>query len=182
MVVGTQTFEEMALANPRLELHRGVVREKPPMSWDHTDLKSKLGFLLQGQLDRSRYRVHIDGAHVRRLGGAYYIPDIAVVPTEYGHPFRGRPGVLAVHDAPMPLVVEVWSKSTGDYDVDDKIPEYIARGDQEIWRLHPYERTLIARRRQDDGTYLETIYRGGVVPCAALPGVEIDLDRLFEDV
>ena len=182
MVVSTRTFEEMALANPRLELHRGVVREKPPMSWDHTDLKSKLGFLLQGQLDRSQFRVHIDGARVRRLGGSNYIPDIAVIPTEYGAPFRGRPGVLAVYDAPLPLVVEVWSESTGTYDVDEKIPEYIARGDQEIWRLQPYERILTAKRRQSDGSYVEQTYRGGVVRCAALPDVEIDLDRLFGDV
>jgi Uma2 family endonuclease len=82
MVVGTRTFEELALANPRLELHRGDVREKPAMSWDHTDLTSELGFLLRGQLDRRRYRVHIDGARVRRLGGSNYVPDIAVIPTE----------------------------------------------------------------------------------------------------
>jgi Uma2 family endonuclease len=75
--------------------------------------------------------------------------------------------------------VEIWPRSTGDYDVEEKLPEYQRRGDLEIWRLHPYERTLTAWRRQPDGSYTETIYTGGVVHPVALPGVAIDLDALF---
>ena len=181
MVVTAQTFEELALANPDrlLEMHRGVVREKPPTTWSHSDLSSELGFRLRAQLDTRRYRVHVNGARLRRPGGNYFVPDIAVIPVELGKPFRGRADVLAVYDAPLPLVVEVWSPSTGDYDVDEKLPEYQARGDREIWRLHPYDRTLRAYRRTLDGEYEQHDYRGGVVRCLALPSVEIDLDDLF---
>jgi len=77
-------------------------------------------------------------------------------------------------------VVEVWSPSTGDYDVDAKLPEYHRRGDQEIWRIHPYERMLTAWRRQPDGSYTETVYTGGVVHPLAFPVVAIDLDTLFD--
>lgn len=63
--------------------------------------------------------------------------------------------------------------------VDDKLPEYMRRGDQEIWRLHPFEQTLTAWRRQSDGGYRETTYRSGVVRSASLQGVEIDLAALF---
>ena len=80
----------------------------------------------------------------------------------------------------MPLVVEVWSPSTGDYDVETKLQEYKRRGDAEIWRLHPYERTLIAWRLQTDGSYSETLYREGMVVPISLPNVSIDLDSLFE--
>ena len=93
----------------------------------------------------------------------YYVPDIVVVPTEAGRAFRGSPGTLPVFRDPAQLVVEVWSPSTGDFDVDCKIPEYKARGDHEIWRLHPFDRTLTAWRRQPDGSYVETIHREGVV-------------------
>ena len=79
----------------------------------------------------------------------------------------------------MPLVVEVWSPSTGDYDVETKLQEYQRRGDLEIWRIHPYEQTLTAWRRQPDGSYTETLYRGGRVQPVALPNVTIDLDDLF---
>ena len=49
----------------------------------------------------------------------------------------------------------------------------------EIWRLHPYDKTLTTWRRQRDGSYAETVYTGGQVHPVALPGVTIDLDALF---
>jgi Uma2 family endonuclease len=86
---------------------------------------------------------------------------------------------LEVYDEPMPLVVEVWSPSTGDYDVDSKLPEYRRRGDLEIWRLHPFERTLTVWRRQPSGGYRKRIYTGGVIRPVAIPDVTIDLDAIF---
>jgi Uma2 family endonuclease len=70
---------------------------------------------------------------------------------EYVRPKRGSPG-LEYYEQPLPLVVEVWSPSTGEYDIDSKLPEYQARGDKEIWRLHPYERTVRSWQRQPDGS------------------------------
>jgi Uma2 family endonuclease len=102
------------------------------------------------------------------------------VPTSYGAEFRDRRDKLAIFSEPLPLVVEVWSPSTGGYDVDAKLPIYQRRGDLEIWRIHPFERTLTAWRRQPDGSYEETIYRGGIVEPVALPGVSIDLEALFD--
>ena len=51
---------------------------------------------------------------------------------------------------------------------------------EEIWRIHPYERTLTAWRRLPDGSYDETVHHEGVVSPTALPGVEIDLAALFD--
>ena len=79
----------------------------------------------------------------------------------------------------MPLVVEVWSPSTGDFDVAVKLREYQLRGDAEIWLVHPYDRTLTAWRRQTDGGYSETLYREGSIEPVALPGVRIELAALF---
>ena len=80
----------------------------------------------------------------------------------------------------MPLVVEVWSPSTGDYDVMTKLQQYQFRGDAEIWLVHPYDRTLTAWRRRPDGSYSETLYREGSIEPVALPGVCIELASLFE--
>ena len=77
-------------------------------------------------------------------------------------------------------MVEVWSPSTGDYDVDAKLPVYQQRGDLEIWRIHPYERTLTTWRRQPDGSYEETLHRDGTITPVALPGVTIDLGALLD--
>ena len=73
----------------------------------------------------------------------------------------------------------MWSRSTGDYDVEEKLAVYQQRGDLEIWRIHPYERTLTAWRRLPDGSYDETIHHEGVTRPTALPSVEIDLAALF---
>lgn len=159
------------------ELHDGRLVEKPGMSWKHLDLSFELGHQLRLQLDRDHYRVFIEG-RVLRHESTILQPGLLVVPTEYGDRIAEHQP-LAVLPAPLPLVVEVWSPSTGEYDLDTKIPVYIDRGDQEVWRIHPYERTLTRWVRQPDGSYVELLHRDGMVALAAFPGVVIDLDQLM---
>lgn len=102
-----------------------------------------------------------------------------VIPTAFVQALRERPGSLDAYADPLPLVVEIWSPSTAGYDINEKLPDYQRRGDLEIWRVHPCERTLTAWRRRPDGTYTEAVYRGGIVRPESLPGVSIDLDVLF---
>ncbi|HEY7032605.1 MAG TPA: hypothetical protein VH482_14785 [Thermomicrobiales bacterium] len=49
MSVAQKTYEELALENPkrRLELHRGQIREKPPMSVGHNHSMRRLGWQLK---------------------------------------------------------------------------------------------------------------------------------------
>ena len=109
MPVSEAAFRKLALEEPdgHWELHCGVPRQKPSMTFEHN-----------------------------------YVVDY-LVPMDYIRPHRGRRDELEVYDAPLPLVVEIWSPSTGEFDVTTKLLEYQRRGDLEIWRLHPYERTLI---------------------------------------
>jgi Uma2 family endonuclease len=160
------------------ELHDGRLVEKPGMSWKHLDIVALLIVLLHQQLDRATYRVFAE-SRVRRPAATVFLPDVAVVPTAYGEDIRDLP-VLAIFSDPLPLVVEVWLPSTGDYDVDAKLPLYQQRGDLEIWRIHPYERTVTSWIRQADGSYQETLHRDGTISPVALPGVTIDLGTLFE--
>lgn len=102
-----------------------------------------------------------------------------MIPAHYKTPTEGDPRAFNAFDEPLPLVVEVWSWTTGAYDIAAKLPTYQARGDRELWYIHPYERTLTAWRRQADGSYSETLYTGGIVPVLSLPGVEIDFDALL---
>jgi Uma2 family endonuclease len=180
--ISGETYERLALAEPdrKWELRDGVLREKPGMTSAHNELEVTLGYMLMSQLDRAAYRVRIDAGRLRRPEATYFIPDVFVVPTAYVVPLLDQHDVLEVFDQPLPLVVEVWSRSTGDYDVAEKIAVYQQRGDLEIWRLHPYERTLTTWRRQPDGSYEETVYREGTISPTAPPGVEIDLAALFD--
>jgi Uma2 family endonuclease len=139
----------------------------------------ELAFRLRQQLDPHRFRVRYSAGHVSRSAESYYIPDVYVILIEL---FRAQLGTRQpeVYQPPLPLVVEVCSPSTGGYDVDAKLPEYQRRGDQEIWRVHPFDRTLTAWRRQPDGSYTESRYTGGSVQPVALRSVTIDLDTLFD--
>jgi Uma2 family endonuclease len=134
---------------------------------------------LYNQLDRNAFRVRPHHARLRRSADTYYVPDVAVIPAALEQVLRERPGSLDAYADPLPLVVEIWSPSTGAYDVNEKLADYQERGDREIWRIHPYERILTAWRRQSQGIYTETVYRGGIVRPESLPGVAIDLDELF---
>ena len=149
------------------------------MTLEHNSLGYWLSVQIATQVDRTRFDVRFNAGHVSRSPENYYIPDVMVMPVDLQQGLRGG-GVLEAYAAPLPLVVEVWSRSTGDYDVETKLKEYQRRGDQEIWRLHPYERTLTIWRRQPDGSYLESLHGGGTIQPVAVPGVTVDLDALFE--
>ncbi len=179
MAVSPATYERLALEDPdsKWELVCGRLRRKPPMTTEHNELETELTYMLRGQLDRSQYRVRSESARVRKQT-TYYVPDVFVAPAAAADAFLGT-GSLEVFENPLPLVVEVWSKSTGEYDVGGKLAEYQRRGDLEIWRIHPYDKTLTSWVRAQDGTYGQALYTGGSVRCAALPGVVVDLDALF---
>mgnify|MGYP000633828634 CR=1 FL=1 len=182
MSVTEQTYQAVAVEDPerQWELHDGLLVEKPWMGNEHSDVMSYLGFALMGQLDGEKFRVHIDSTRLRETQRRYYIPDVVVIPIDLFRRGLGHPGQLEFYNEPMPYVAEVWSPSTGRYDVDTKLPAYMGRGDREIWRLHPYERTLTTWVRQLDGTYTMTVYHGGIVELSSFPGVTIDLDALFD--
>ena len=180
--ISEEAYERLALAEPdrKWELRDGHLREKPGMTFAHNWLEMKLGYMLMSQLDWAVFQVRVDSGRVRRPHETYFIPDVFVVPAALVAPLLDRQDVLEVYDQPLPLVVEVWSRSTGDYDVEEKLAVYQQRGDLEIWRIHPYERTLTSWRRQPDGSYEQMIHRGGTLTPVALPGVIIDLNTLWD--
>jgi Uma2 family endonuclease len=178
--VSEETYRRLALGNTHLELHHGQLREKPGMSVEHNDVMMHLISLLDRQLDRGAYHLRASVGRLRRFPDTYYIPDIAVVPAAMVQALRQHPGSLDAYSDPLPLVVEIWSPSTGGYYIKEKLPDYQQRGDLEIWYIHPYERTLTTWRRLPDGAYAEAVFRDGVVRPESLPGVTIELDALFE--
>ena len=181
MLTRERTLEEIMLGDPerKWEVHRGRLREKPAMTMAHNRVEMRLVLQLGPQLDFDRVDIRSDTGRVRHGPGTYYVPDVYVAPIPGSGTIRDQPVGLEVFDEPLLLVVEVWSPSTGDYDVDEKLPAYMQRGDLEIWRLHPVELTLTAWRRQPDGDYAESVHRGGTLALSTLPDVSVDLDALF---
>jgi Uma2 family endonuclease len=179
-LLSEKAFRKRALTDPEghWELHYGVPRQKPGMSFEHNFKIRWLHYELARQLDPTGFQVSMNLGHVRTASDRYYIPDVSVIPMELLLPHRGERD-LETFVSPLPLVVEFWSPSTSAYDVASKLPEYQRRGDLEIWLIHPYEHTLRAWRRQLDGSYADTLHTNGTVHPVALPDVSIDLDALF---
>jgi len=181
MVLTAQTYEEFALADPerKWELYDGKLREKPPMTARHSRLMYGLDRQLMFQLDGTEYEIRIDSGRARHSSRNYFMPDVMVVPVAVVESLMDLPNRLDLYIAPVPFIAEVWSPSTGDCDVEDKLPLYQERGDLEIWRVHPLALDVIAWRRQPDGSYTTERFAGGRVALHALPNVTIDLDQLF---
>jgi Uma2 family endonuclease len=181
MPVSAETYERVALEDPegQWELVCGYLRRKPVMTTEHNRVMQRLTRRLNLQLSEDEYTVATDSSRLRISTGSFYVPDLCVIPQASQRRSLETPGRFEVYEEPMPLVVEVWSPSTGDYDVETKLLEYQWRGDLEIWRIHPYEKTLISWRRQPDNRYSELLFLGGPVQPVALRGVTIQLEDLF---
>ncbi len=180
MPVSEATYRRVALEDPdgEWELVCGQLRRKPAMTTEHNMAARILNISIARQIDLQDYVVS-ELTRLRRPSGDHFIPDVCVIPMELVRRLRERPGTFEAYGEPMPLVAEVWSPSTGRYDVTQKLEDHKLRGDQEIWLIHPYQRTLTAWVRQPDGSYVETVHRDGIVRPAFLQGVAIDLDTLF---
>lgn len=176
-----EAYREFALGDSgeHWELVRGHLWERPGMSVAHDRVTMDVVEQLLRQLDRDHFRVSAGLARLRVSADTYYVPDVAVIPTAIWRKLAEDPRALNAYAESLPLVVEVWSPSTGRRDIELKLPDYQRRGDAEIWFTHPFERTLTAWRRTLVGAYVETTYREGIVKPESLPMVAIDLDELF---
>jgi len=181
MPLTQETFAAVVLEDidGRWELHQGKLREKPSMSVDHNQSARLLVRQLTMQLDPNECQILHNAGHTLIPGGNSYVPDVAILPVAILNALTPDRRRFEAYWEPLPLVVEIWSPSTGSYDIDAKIPGYRARGDAEIWRLHPFDRTHTIWRRQPDGSYAETVATGGAIRLHALPDVTIALDALF---
>ena len=86
---------------------------------------------------------------------------------------------VEAYSEPLLLVIEVWSPPAEGYDLETRLRDYQDRGDGEIWRIDPRNRSLTTWVRQLDGSYVERKYARGTVHLTSLPGVTIDLLELF---
>ena len=162
-----------------VELYRGHLREKPAMSVQLGDVMDYLLGQLYSQVDTRNYRIRVQHARLRVSSDTYLIPDIAIVPHALTEALRQQRPTLDAYSAPLPLVIEIWSPSTGTYDLTEKLAAYQERGNREIWNVHPYARTLTSWIRKPDGTYDEVVRLSGHVSPLSIAGVTIEIDRLF---
>jgi len=149
------------------------------MTFRHNRYSVHLAHQLLNALDLRVYDVRVDNGRVRGTHVTYFIPDVLVLPLRLAEPMFDRSDALVVYTDPLPFVAEIWSPSTGAYDIDSKFDESKRRGDLEIWRVHPFDRTVTMWRRQSGGEYIDSVVRRGRIELVGLPGVFVDLDLLL---
>src|SRR5215211_537625 len=182
MPVSEETYKRISLEDPdgHWELHDGCLVQKPIMTLEHNDVQTALAQQLLAQLSLTEFVLRMDNTVVRRSETRYYIPDLMVVSRDVARREFPEPRTWEAYTQPLLLVVEVWSPSTGRYDLTEKLAQYQQRGDVEIWLIHPYDKILRMWRRQPDGGYSEEpVATGGVIEPIGLPGVRVDLDAIL---
>src|SRR5437870_1053050 len=123
MPISPETYERVALEDVEghWELDHGCLRRKPGMTLEHNESSRWLTRQLLLQLDDQAFAVDMNATRLRISTDTFYIPDVTVIPRALiRRGFEQRRHRLEVYEDPMPLVVEVWSPSTGEYDVDRK--------------------------------------------------------------
>jgi len=118
MVISVRTYEQIALEDGDAvwELAGGVLRQKPGMTYEHNEAMTALAWQFMAQFDQREFTVRVNASRLHiESTGSYYVPDLFVIPRRLAERVRdARPQRLEVYDEPLPLVVEVWSRSTGD--------------------------------------------------------------------
>ncbi len=157
------------------------VREPPSPSYVHQELAGALYSQLWRALEGRSCRVCIAPLDIRLPNSdesderveTVVQPDVFIVCD------HGKIDKLGVRGAPDWLA-EVLSPSTASYDQIVKIPLYERAGVQEVWLLHPTDRTL-AIYRLADGRYGRPIYQElkGQTLLSSVPGVSVDWDLIM---
>lgn len=87
------------------------------------------------------------------------------------------------HGAPD-LIVEVVSKSSVKRDLHEKYAIYEQSRVKEYWIVHPNDKTLSVFVLNEEGKYVphKPLTYGDKVRSTLFPGLEIDLDEVFQDI
>ena len=180
--MSSEEYEHFALgeAGRGWELIDGRLRERPLMTVGHGRAALELAFSLHRQLNPDESWVGHNWTRLKHAERTYLIPDVVVHHARLPGDARPDPWALDLQIAPVLLVVEVICPfAAGHYDFEAKVRAYRARGDHEVWRLDPFERTLIAWRRQPDRSLSVETFSGGPITPVALPDVTITLEDIF---
>jgi Uma2 family endonuclease len=82
------------------------------------------------------------------------------------------------------LVVEIISENTVNRDLHEKYELYEKSGVKEYWIVHPNDKTLSIFLLDNEGKYVPSkpLTYGDIAESGVLPGLELDLNEVFQDL
>jgi Uma2 family endonuclease len=182
LAISFRTYAQLALedAEGRWELVGGSSRRKPPESFQHGAVIDGLVEQLIPQLHGTLFRMSINHARIMIDPDHILVPDLMVVPRAISaRAVKERPNALEAYHTSLPLVIDVWSPATAEFNVEARIPEYRRANAEEIWLVHPAARAITTWVRRASGAYEEVIRAGGILNAARVPDLALDINALF---
>jgi Uma2 family endonuclease len=182
-LVKTYSLEEFwALPDPpdhsKLELIAGVLYMSPPPEYTHDNVVGRLMLLLAAEMLRlgAKGRLLTPRAAIWTSDRTYLEPDLFYLSKETEA--RLDPKRRTTAD----LVIEVISPGSAIYDRNTKADTYAALGVKELWLVDETEET-VELRTLDGARYGEgkTFAKGESLPSVVIPGLTIEVARIFED-
>ncbi|MGB6487576.1 MAG: Uma2 family endonuclease [Steroidobacteraceae bacterium] len=164
------------------ELIDGIayVREPPAPSPSHQEVVAELCHQLRVALEGKPYRHYIAPFDVRlpKGGEADELIDTVVQPDVLIIGDLSKLDARGMHGAPD-WIAEVLSPTTASHDLVVKLPIYERAGVLEVWLIHPIDQMLTIYRLEGGRYGRATIQElKGTTAISAIPGVNIDWDRL----
>lgn len=164
----------------RYEVIRGSLYEAPAPSFDHQYSVTQIGRFLASFVDENQLGVVLVAPFDIRLPdriGDPVQPDVVFIRRER-QPRSGDPNFEGVPD----LAVEVLSPGNWRFDRKTKRAAYRDAGIPEFWLVDPLARTvevLVSEPANPEYVLRERRGEGEVVGSAVLPGLRLDVTRLF---
>lgn len=153
------------------ELVDGVVVMSPSPAYWHQRIVTELLYQLHSFLRENPIGEVVPDIDVRLGANLVYRPDVVFLVGK-------KAALLADKVTEIPdLVVEIVSPSSRGYDVTTKRRDYEVAGVGEYWLIDPADEsmTFLVLR---DGSFIEAIPQGGRYRANAVPGFELDIERI----
>lgn len=161
----------------RYELLDGEFFVNPAPALRHQVISSNLFFHLSAHVRTQRIGWVGDNTGVHLGDRTYVVPDLVFV-TRERHGVLGEANIESAPD----LIVEILSPSTRRQDLITKRALYARIGVREYWLVEPDARTVTVLALEA-GHYVEVpLAEAGAVRSRVLPGLQLKLDKVFEDV
>jgi len=167
-------FEERSPV--RHEYVEGEVYAMSGVTRRHNDIAGNIYIRLRGAARRGPCRVHMSDVRLR-IGGIFYYPDVMAA-------CGPEPADERIEDAPC-IVVEVLSFSTEKIDRREKLMTYKRLRSLGAYLIVDQEQRRVDRYWCEGAVWRrEAITDTGSVPipCAALGGIALTLDEIYEGV
>jgi Uma2 family endonuclease len=177
----TVTYEEWLqmpiVQDMREEVVSGEIRYVPPCKDPHVLVVENVHDDLRAQLDRKLFRIPTGsfGLVIRKEPLTCRNPDLVVFE-------RAAMVVLdGYYWSPPQLVVEVISPSETRKMKEEKLRDYESIGVPEVWLFTPDGRTAEIQFLENGKLRRVAILAEGILRPRALPGVEIDISKIWPD-